>query len=99
MPKQYPHEFRERIVAMARAGRPVVKLCADFGVSDATIYRWIKQDRIDHGEVPGTTSTENEELAAAEKRIRELEHEPNLVRTAAAIFDEREKIRPKGSTR
>ena len=84
---------------MARSGRPATELSADYGVSVATIYRWINQDRIDHGEVPGTTSAENAELAAAKKRIRELEHELDLIRKAAAIFDEQLEIRPKGSTR
>lgn len=84
---------------MARSGRPVSELCADYGVSDATIYRWISQDRIDHGEQAGTTSTQNAELTAAKKRIRALEHELDLVRRATAIFDEQERIRPKGSTR
>ena len=65
----------------------------------ATIYRWIDQDRIDHGEKAGTTSTQDVELAAARKRIRELERELDLIRKAAAIFDEQEEIRPKGSTR
>ena len=97
MPKQYPREFRERIIAMARAGKPVLELSADYGVADATIYRWLKQDRIDHGEEPGQTSTESAELTAARKRIRELELD--LVRSAAKIFDEQEKLRPKGSTR
>lgn len=99
MPKQYPPEFRERIIALARAGKPVAQLGADYGLSDATIYRWVSQDRIDHGERAGPTSTQNAELVAARKRIRELEHELELVRKAAAIFDEQEKIRPKGSTR
>jgi len=99
IPKQYPQEFRQRIVAMARAGAPVSELTSDYGLSDATVYRWINQDRIDHGEVPGTTSAENAELAAAKKRIRELEHELDLIRKAAAIFDEQLEIRPKGSTR
>jgi transposase len=99
MPRQYPPEFRERIIALARSGRPVSGLSADYGVADATIYRWLDQDRIDHGEKPGTTSPQNAELAAARKRVRELEHELELVRKAAAIFDEQEKIRPKGSTR
>ncbi len=31
--------------------------------------------------------------------MRVLEHELDLIRKAAAIFDEQEKIRPKGSTR
>ena len=84
---------------MARSGRPATELSADYGVSAATIYRWIDQDRIDHGKKAGTTSTQDVELAAARKRIRELEHELDLIRKAAAIFDEQEKIRPKGSTR
>jgi transposase-like protein len=99
MPRQYPPELRERIVALARSERPVSGLSAEYGVADATIYRWLDQDRIDHGEKPGTTSTQNTELAAARKRTRELEHELELVCKAAAIFDEQERIRPKGSTR
>jgi transposase-like protein len=99
MPKQYPQEFRERIVALARSGRSVSGLSADYEVAGATIYRWLDQDRIDHGEKAGATSFQNTDLAAARKRIRELEHELELVRKAAAVFDEQQKIRPKGSTR
>jgi transposase len=99
MPRQYPPEFRERIVALARSGTPVSQLSADYEVAGATVYRWLDQDRIDHGEKPGTTSAQNTELTAARKRIRELEHELELVRKAAAIFDEQQRIRPKGSTR
>jgi transposase-like protein len=99
MPRQYPPEFRERIVALARSGRSVSGLSADYEVAGATIYRWLDQDRRDHGEKPGATSAQNSELTAARKRIRELEHELELVRKAAAIFDEKERIRPKGSTR
>jgi transposase len=95
MPRQYPPEFRERIVALARSGRSVPVLSADYGVAGATIYRWLDQDRIDHGEKPGATSSQNTELAAARKRIRELEQELALVRKAAAIFDEQQKIHPK----
>ena len=99
MPRQYPPEFRERIIALARSGRSVSGLSAEYGVAAATIHRWLDQDRIDHGEKPGATSSQNTELAAARKRVRELEHELELIRKAAAIFDEQQKIRPKGSTR
>ena len=99
MPNQYAPEFRERIVALARSGKPASELAADYDLAEATIYRWLNQDRIDHGEKAGTTSTQNAELLAARKRIRELEHDLDLVRRAAAIFDERERVRPKGSTR
>ncbi len=80
-------------------GKVVSGLSANYGVAGATIHRWLDQDRINHGKKPGTTSTQNTELAAARKRIRKLEHELELIRKAAAIFDEQEKIRPKGTTR
>lgn len=99
MPKQYPPEFRERIVAMARAGKTVAELSDDYELAEATLYRWLRQDRIDHGEQTGTTSDQNAELLEARRRIRELEHELDLVRSAARIFDEQERLRPKGSTR
>lgn len=99
MPKQYPTEYRRRIVELARSGVAVTKLVADYDVPMQTIYRWIDQDKIDHGEKPGLTSPEHAELLAARKRIRELEQDLDVVRKAAAIFDEQDGIRPKGFTR
>jgi transposase len=58
-------------------------------VAGATIYGWLAQDRIDHGEKPGATAPRTLS-SAARKRIRELEHELELVRKAAAIFDEQD---------
>ena len=57
MPRQYPQEFRERIVAVARSGRSVSEISSDYGVAGATVYRWLDQDRIDHGEKPGAGGT------------------------------------------
>lgn len=97
MPNQYAPQFRERIISLARSRRSVAELSAGHGPAEATIYRWLNQDAIDHGEKAGTTTTQNAELLEARRRIRELEHD--LIRAAAAIFDEQEKIRPIGSTR
>lgn len=51
---------------------PIVQ---DPGASDQTIYTWRGQDLIDKGQAPGTTSTEQAELPAARRQIRELETE------------------------
>lgn len=99
MPRQYPSEFRRRVVELARSGVAVTKLVADYDVPMQTIYRWIDQDKIDHGEKPGLTSAGHAELLAARRRIRELEQDLEVVRKAAAIFDEQNDIRPKDSTR
>lgn len=44
-------------------------------MSPSTVFRWVRQDRIDCGEIPGTSTEENAELRAARRRIAELEAE------------------------
>jgi transposase-like protein len=67
-------------------------------VSEATVYRWREQDRVDRGERPGLSSVERVELAAARRRIRELETELEITKKASALFAQGD-VRPKGSTR
>jgi transposase len=71
----YPAEFRRRVLDLVTAGRKVVDLARDLGVSEQTIYTWRRQERIDRGLVAGLRSDEREELAAAQRRVRELEAE------------------------
>ncbi len=73
MPRRYRYEFRGKVLDLIEAGRPVVAIAAQFGVSDQMIYNCWKQDRIDHGLAAGVTTAESGELTAARKRIRELE--------------------------
>jgi transposase-like protein len=64
MPRRYPAGVRRQVVDLARAGTKVAQLAATFGMSEATIYNWLKQERIDRGEVEGYATTW-EELRAA----------------------------------
>ena len=69
----YPPEFRRRALDLLDACRKVVDLARGLGISNQTIYAWRRQEDIDRGLVAGLTSAEREELAAAKRRIRELE--------------------------
>ncbi len=82
MPKSYPSEFRGRVVGLYRGGRSAPSISRDFEVSKATIYRWIDQDRVDHGEKAGLSSAESVEPSRARARIRELEDELAITRKA-----------------
>ena len=93
MARTYDSEFRRRGVELVRSGRSVAVVCSELGLAEATVYRWKAQDLIDRGEKPGNPSVERGELAAARRRIRELETELELVRKAAALFQEG--VRPK----
>jgi transposase len=96
--RSYAPEFRRRVVELVRSGRAVSRVAAEIGVSEATVYRWQSQDRIDRGERPGLSSVERTELAVARRRIRELEAELEITKKASALFAA-DGVRPKGSTR
>ena len=88
MPRRYPEEFRRKVLDLVAAGRPVAQVAADLGISDQTIYVWRKQELIDSGQMPGATSVEQSELIAAERRIRELEHEVAILKRARELLKE-----------
>jgi len=98
VPRSYASEFRRRVVELVRSGRSVSLVAAEVGVSEATVYRWREQDRVDRGDQPGLSSVERGELALARRRVRELETELEIMRKASVLFAEGE-VRPKGSTR
>jgi transposase len=97
VPRAYPREFRERAIALVRSGKQVKQTAYELGISAGCLHEWIKQDRIDRGESPGTTTTESGELRAARKRIRELEMELAIIKQASRFLED--PPRPKGSTR
>jgi len=97
MPKGYPSEFRRRVLDLLEAGRSVTEVARDLGIPNQTIYVWRRQEAIDKGLVAGPTSTELAELAAARRRIAELETELAVARRAMELL--REGVPPKAATR
>jgi transposase len=93
----YSAEFRRRVIDLLDSGRKVADVARDLGVSEQAIYGWRRQERIDRGLDPGLNSTEQAELVAAKRRIRELEAELAVHRRAAELLQETS--RPKGGSR
>ena len=101
MPKPYPREFREDVVRVARVREPGVtieQIARDFGVHPMTLSKWIRQADIDDGVRPGRSTSESAELRAANRRIRLLEQENEVLRRAAAYLSQAN-LPGKGSTR
>lgn len=98
MPRGYPAEVRRQVIDLARSGTKVKQLAKTFQMSEVTIYNWLKQDRIDRGEAEGVTTSQQLELAAARRRIKQLETELAVARRVNEVFMS-EGISPKGSTR
>ncbi|HNY81200.1 MAG TPA: IS3 family transposase [Ilumatobacteraceae bacterium] len=89
MPKAFPREFREDVVAIARRREVAfAQIAKDFGISETTVQNWVSRAEIDDGVKPGVTSSEATELREARKRIRLLEMENEVLRRAAAYLSQ-----------
>jgi len=56
-----------QVIELARSGTRVAQLAATFGMSEATIYNWLKQEQIDRGEIDGFSTDQALELTAAKR--------------------------------
>jgi transposase len=98
VPRLYPPEFRARAIALVRSGKQVKQTAYELGISAGCLHNWVKQDRVDRGELPGKTTAKSAELRAARNRTRELETDLAIVRQAGKFLGP-EGPHPKGSTR
>ena len=53
MPRKIPTEVRRQVIDLARPGTKVSQLVETFGISQASIYKWLTQEKIDRGEIEG----------------------------------------------
>jgi putative transposase len=85
MPRPYPPEFRQRALDLIRSGRSVAEVAKLLGIAESCLYRWKRQDLVDRGLKP---VSESAELAAARRKIRDLEEENKILRKAAVAVEQ-----------
>jgi transposase len=96
---KYPVEFRRQMVELVRAGRKFGDLSREFGPTDWTIRKWVKQAERDtkRGD-GGLTTTEREELSRLRRENRQLKLEREILSKAAAWFANESNATPKRSS-
>ena len=89
MPKPHPKEFRDDVIAVARKGEaPLQQIAKDFGISDSCLRNWLHAADVEDGHRAGPTRAESAELREANRRIRLLEQENEVLRRAAAYLSQ-----------
>ena len=82
--KKYNAEFKSMIVELYQTGRTVKDLSREYGVSEVTIYKWIKQlspiASIDDTEVT------LEEIKRMRQEMLRLQEENEILKKAMTIF-------------
>ena len=101
MPKPFPREFRDDVVAVAQRREPGVtikQIAEDFGISETCLQNWLRQADVEAGRKPGLSASDSLELRELRKRNRLLEQENEILRRAAAYLSQAN-LPGKGSTR
>ncbi|WP_239557072.1 IS3 family transposase [Brevibacterium luteolum] len=102
MPKPYPKEFKDDVVRVAQQRDhdvTIAEVAKDFGIHEGTLTKWMRQADLDSGNTerrkPGPTTDEKSQLAAANRKIRRLEQELEVMRRAAAYFGQSDSVKMK----
>lgn len=80
--KKYNQEFKQTVVELYRSGTQVSQLSSEYGVSEVTIYTWIKL----HSPIEGTNELTAAEVAAIQKENLRLKQELDILKKAMTIF-------------
>ena len=91
MPKSrppYPRQFREEAVRLVReSGKSRARIAKDLGISEQSLYTWMKQDDLDIGRrTDGLTTEEHAEVRRLRREVRILREEREILKKAAAFF-------------
>lgn len=89
MPKPYPQEFRDDVVAVARRGEaPLQQIAKDFGISESCLANWLRAADVDDGKRAEVSREQSAELRQLRKRNKLLEQENEVLRKAAAYLSQ-----------
>ena len=96
----YPHEFRDQMVELVRAGRTPEELSREFEPSAQAIRNWAAAADVAEGRrVESLSRPEREELKRLRRENRRLRQEREILAKAAAWFARETDAMPDGSSR
>jgi transposase len=85
--RKYDADFKREVIKMIESGRSVSDVAQSLGIGTNLIYVWLKRAKKKvSGPVHESDSSFDEEKAAMQKRIRELEMERDILKKALGIF-------------
>lgn len=84
--KKYPEEFKiEAIRQVVERGHPVAEVAARLGVSQHSLYKWIKLQQLPAGQRQELL-TQTEELRRLKAELKRVTEERDILKKAAATL-------------
>ncbi|MEQ6378785.1 transposase [Bacillaceae bacterium S4-13-56] len=82
--KKYNEDFKKMIVDLYHSGSSAKDLSSEYGVSEVTIYAWVKKFSPIQTEDGDTVTAD--EIAKMKKQMLKLQEENEILKKAMAIF-------------
>ena len=85
--KVYDEDFKKMIVELYENKKPVAELKREYGLGEATLYRWIKE----YGKIKisNNETTTNHEIKRLKKELAQAKEENEILKKAVAIFTQK----------
>ena len=89
-PSNYPEKFRrDAIELMQSSGRPVAEVARSLGISEGTLWNWVRAAR--HAgkrarDPDALSESERDELVRLRREVIQLQTDTEILRPAVAIF-------------
>lgn len=85
--RKYDAEFKKDVIKMIESGRSVPDVAQSLGIGTNLIYYWVKRSKKKSVRVQRSPDDSfDEDKAALQKRIKELEMERDILKKALGIF-------------
>jgi transposase len=84
---RYSNEFKlEAVKLVESSGKGVQQICMDLGISDNSLYKWVKlYGKKDTGK-KSFTPDDHDELMRLRKELRDVTEERDILKKAVGIF-------------
>lgn len=82
--KKFNEDFKKMVIDLYHSGSSVKDLSSEYGVSEVTIYKWIK--KLSPINLEDGTSITPDDFTKLQKQIRRLQEENEILKKAMAIF-------------
>ena len=87
--RSFSSAYKTEVVDLVRAsGKRIGAVANDLGLTETAVRAWVRQATVDGGggAVGALTSAERDELTQLRRRVKTLEMERDVLKTATAFF-------------
>ena len=90
--RNYTDEFKLQIVSLIKSGKSSSMIAKEYGIAKSSVTKWVRDfNKSGSFKAKDNRTSEENELIALRKRVKELEMEADILKQAALIMARKSK--------